>query len=249
VDVPSAVGSDDDASGVEVASAAAARKILLGPALTRPSGYHSRLGKMLVERGLITREELNRALDIQATTGERVGEALVTMGAVSSEDLARVLAEQLRMPFIDLHDQTPDADLLAMIPSEVAERLEALPVTRWGTKIVIAMAAPNRPGAIDELRRYVGIDLVTAVADPTQLRAMIQRFSRVQNEAISSGAAVPSATFAAAQSPTTFVCPGCHTFLNLGRSPWVLQELHPKSGRYYIWDDDPTRAAVKHVCA
>jgi hypothetical protein len=95
----------------------ASKHILLGPALASPERYASQLGKMLIDRGLITREELDRALVRQGTTGERLGEALVAMDAVASGDVARVLAQHLRLPFVDLRDDLCDITVVGGPPS------------------------------------------------------------------------------------------------------------------------------------
>ena len=176
---------------------APSKRILLGPALAKPEEFHSRLGKMLIDRDLVTRDELRRALERQADTGERLGEALVSLGAVSSADVAKVLAEQLRFPFIDLQNGSFDPELFGVISGSVARRFSALPVARWSDKIVIAMANPNKPGALEELRDIVGAPIMPAVADPIELRVKIEQLygSSDQRVAIAGG--------------IEFACPGC----------------------------------------
>ena len=84
------VTSSEDQVPVSNASNSS-KRILLGPALAKPEEFHSRLGKMLIDRDLVTHDELGRALERQAETGERLGEALVALGAVSSTDVAGFL--------------------------------------------------------------------------------------------------------------------------------------------------------------
>jgi hypothetical protein len=250
------VQSTEDDRGAEVRSGAStasdpSKRILLGPALANKGGFHSRLGRMLFERGLVTREELQRALERQQSSGERLGEALVGLGALSTRDLARVLADQLHMPFIDIQDCAPDTTLLGVLAPDVAQRLGALPVSRWGTKIVIAMADPNRPGAAEELRRSIDSEIVIAMADPVAVRALIE-------QTFVSADTTPGAAHAAVdvtESATTdveglvhLICPGCHKHLTAAAMPWVLQAVHPHRGRYYIWDDDPAHARPLHIC-
>ena len=168
------VTSSEDQVPVSNASNSS-KRILLGPALAKPEEFHSRLGKMLIDRDLVTRDELGRALERQAETGERLGEALVALGAVSSTDIARVLAEQLRLPFIDLRNDGFDSEFFGLISGSVARRFSALPVTRLGDKIVIAMANPNKPGALEELCDIVGVQVMPTVADPIELRVKIEQ--------------------------------------------------------------------------
>jgi type IV pilus assembly protein PilB len=151
------------------------------PALTpRPASHpggsrFSRLGQMMVERGLITEEQLDDALDRQRRSRRRLGETLVEMGAVSSIDLAQALAEHLGVPFVNLDEKPPDLVLAALIPEEVARRYRALPVDCWSNQLVIAMANPNDVFALDDLRVLTGQSIIAALADPQQLSEALER--------------------------------------------------------------------------
>ena len=69
------------------------------------------VGATLLERGLIDAADLDRALELQRSTGRRVGDTLVEMGVLSSVDLAEALAEHFGMPFVDLEHCAPDLAL------------------------------------------------------------------------------------------------------------------------------------------
>src|SRR5262249_33757694 len=103
----------------------------------------TRLGQSMVDRGLITKEDLERALEHQRETRKRLGEALIEIGAVTSFQVSQALAEHLGVPFVDLELHPPDVMLAGMIPEEVARRYCALPVERWSGQVVVAMANPN----------------------------------------------------------------------------------------------------------
>jgi type IV pilus assembly protein PilB len=137
--------------------------------------YHSmtRLGQAMVERGLITHEDLERALDHQRTTRKRLGESLVDIGAVTSLQLSQALADHLGVPFVDLETHPPDILLAGMIPEEVARRYVALPVAHWSGQIVVAMANPNDVFALDDLRVLTGQSILAALADTSHLIAAI----------------------------------------------------------------------------
>jgi hypothetical protein len=221
---------------VDGTAAAPSKRVLLGPALAKPEAFHSRLGKMLVDRELITREELTRALERQAKTGERLGEALVAMGAASSGDVTRVLAEQLRFPYIDLTERDFDPSFAGLITGSVARHFEALPVARWGDKIVIAMAHPNEPGALDELRAIIGSPLVAAMADPLELRTKLEQIYRSETVAPPKKRGI------------AYMCPECEAILTVSTKPWVMREENRETGRVYIWDDNPASARPVHIC-
>ena len=222
------------------------KHILLGPALASPEGFQSRLGRMLIERHLITKEELDCALVRQSETGERLGEALVSMGAVSSGDAARVLAEHLRLPFVDLGDDVSDRSVLGAISPEIARRYVALPVARWGNRIVIAMANPNDSDMVDELRLLVKAPVVVAATDPVALRSMIATVYGSSKTPVAEP--VPAAPDSDAIATITFTCPGCQQELRLRAAPWVMTEVNRDPGRYYVWDCEPGVAAPAHIC-
>jgi hypothetical protein len=234
----------------------ASKHILLGPALANPEGFQSRLGRMLIERHLITKEELDRALLRQSKTGERLGEALVAMDAVSSVDVAQVLAQHLRLPFVDLGDDVSDRTVVGAISPEIARRYVALPVARWGDRIVIAMANPNDADMVDELRLLVKAPVVVAVTDPVALRRMIAAVygmptTSVDDPAHPSAPPVRDAPSVPASEPmaaVAFTCPGCQQELTLRAAPWVMTELNRDPGRFYVWEHEPGDAKPAHVC-
>jgi hypothetical protein len=247
---PSVDGRADDSdhglSEQEPPAEEASKHILLGPALASPEGFQSRLGRMLIERHLITREELDRALLRQSKTGERLGEALVAMEAVASADVARVLAQHLRLPFVDLGDDVSDRTVLGAISPEIARRYVALPVARWGERIVIAMANPNDADMVDELRLLVKAPVVVAVTDPVALRKRIMAvYDNPRTPVDDPAPAVPGSEPVAT---VAFTCPGCQQELKLRAAPWVMTELNRDPGRYYVWERDPGDAKPVHVC-
>ncbi|HEY5170424.1 MAG TPA: GspE/PulE family protein, partial [Acidimicrobiia bacterium] len=148
------------------------------PAFMRlPTHSHSvtRLGQAMVDRGLITQDDLDRALEHQRITRKRLGESLIDIGAVTSFQLSQALADHLGVPFVDLETHPPDVLLAGMIPEEVARRYCALPVERWSGQVVVAMANPNDVFALDDIRVLTGQSILAALADTGHLLAAIER--------------------------------------------------------------------------
>jgi len=142
-----------------------------------PSHTHSmtRLGQSMVDSGLISNDDLERALEQQRLTRKRLGEALIDIGAVTSFQLSQALADHLGVPFVDLETHPPDVLLAGMIPEEVARRYCALPVERWSGQVVVAMANPNDVFALDDIRVLTGQSILAALADTGHLLAAIER--------------------------------------------------------------------------
>jgi type IV pilus assembly protein PilB len=135
----------------------------------------SRLGELLVAHGLVTTEDVERALDSQRATGLRLGETLVEMAVVSAVDLTRVLADHLGFPFADLEATPPELAAAALLSGDVARRYRAVPVQLVGEKLVVAMADPNDVFALDDLRLVVGHSIIPALSESGQLAAVIDR--------------------------------------------------------------------------
>jgi len=148
--------------------------IAVSPAYA-PNASRSRLGQLMIERGLVCEEQLDQALEEQRTSGRRIGETLVELGVITSVDLAKVLADHLGVPFVDLQSATTDFVLAALIPENVARRYHALPVARWDDQLVVAMANPNDVFAVDDLRALTAHPIIAALADPQHLQEALDR--------------------------------------------------------------------------
>ena len=62
------------------------------------------LGELFLERGLLNREQLDKALDLQKHTGESLGQIVTRLGLISEQDLGKILSEQLGLPYIAPED-------------------------------------------------------------------------------------------------------------------------------------------------
>ena len=144
-------------------------------------GRFGRVGQTMIDRGLVTMDQLDNALALQRSTGRRVGDALVEIGAISRYDLTRVLADHLGVPFVDLQAKQPDPLLTSVLPEEVARRYRALAITRWNDQLVIAMANPNDLFALDDLHLVTRSPIIAAMADEEHLAAAIDRVYKVSS--------------------------------------------------------------------
>jgi type IV pilus assembly protein PilB len=143
----------------------------------------ARIGEMLIDRGLISPEDLEQALQYQRGSGRRMGEALVEMGVISEFDLTRILAERLGYDFVDLSSENLDFLVASLIPEEVARRYQALPIREGDGRVVVAMASPSDVFALDDLRVLTDSSVVAVMAAPTQLLDAIDRaFSHTEVE-------------------------------------------------------------------
>lgn len=142
-----------------------------------------RLGEILVEKGLITPEQLADALEEQVRTRRRLGEILISRGLVTERDLAEALAERLGVRFIDLHETTIDPTAVALITERDARRYEALPIGFVDDHtLLVAMVDPSNIFAIDDLRILTGYDIEPAIATDEDILDQISKLSRIEDK-------------------------------------------------------------------
>ncbi len=138
-----------------------------------------KLGEILVEEGLITAEQLERALLEQSRTDQLLGRILIDLKMVKESDLMAALAKQIGFRFVDLNEFTIDGSASGLIPEQVARRYRALPIGYEDSRLLVAMADPANLFALDDIRTITGMDLQPVVATAADIEAAIRKYSRV----------------------------------------------------------------------
>ncbi|MEP0847553.1 MAG: Flp pilus assembly complex ATPase component TadA [Phycisphaerae bacterium] len=124
----------------------------------------SRLGELLVTEGLISREDLSRALRQQSTDNKRLGETLVDLNLLSATALLSALSRHLHVKFCVLRHGLIDPAVARLLSREEAERLTALPMFKVRGRLTVAMAEPQSLSAIDRLQRLTGCEINPVLA-------------------------------------------------------------------------------------
>lgn len=129
-----------------------------------------------MREGLITREQLQKALQEQRVTGARLGYTLVKLGFVQEVEITKVLARQYRMPAVDLSRFEVDPKIIKMVPADVALKHTVLPLKREGRTLTVAMADPTNVGVIDDLKFITRFDIFPVIAGEYTLRNAIAKY-------------------------------------------------------------------------
>jgi len=143
--------------------------------LTAPAVSSERIGEILVREGLVTRDQLNLALQDQREAGTRIGYSLVALGFVKEIELTRTLARQYRMPAVDLTNFEIDPRIARLIPGEMAVKHLVLPLKRDGRTLTVAMADPTSTGVLDDLKFITRCDIFPVIAGEYTIRHAIER--------------------------------------------------------------------------
>jgi type IV pilus assembly protein PilB len=109
--------------------------------------YKGRLGDLLIEKGLITEEQLELVLAEQKENGGKLGELLVTMNMLDPHVLADALATYFGLVVVDLRRDNVDPAVIALVPESMAREQLAIPVRSEDDGLYVAVAEPS-----DELR-------------------------------------------------------------------------------------------------
>jgi type IV pilus assembly protein PilB len=141
-----------------------------------------RIGDLLVREGLITREQLARALEEQRQSGTRVGYNLIKLGFIEENELTKMLARQYKMPAIDLSRFEVDPKIARMIPTELAVKNLVIPLKRDGRTLTIAMADPTNLGVLEDLKFITRYDIFPVIAGEFTLRNVIEKIYGTQDE-------------------------------------------------------------------
>jgi type IV pilus assembly protein PilB len=142
------------------------------------------IGELLLREGLITRENLDQALQQQKETGTRLGFALVTSGVLAEADLTRVLSMQYRVPAVDLSEVEVDPKILKLVPADFASKHLILPLRRVGRTLTVAMANPTDLSVIDDLKFVTRFDVDAVVAGEFTLRKAIDKYYEIANDGL-----------------------------------------------------------------
>ena len=144
--------------------------------MAAPVAAGERIGDLLVREGLITKEQLARALSEQAASGTRVGYNLVKLGFIQETELTKMLARQYRMPAVDLSKFEVDPRIAKLIPSDLAIKHLVLPLKRDGRTLTVAMADPTNLGVIDDIKFITRYDIFPVIAGEYTLRNAVEKY-------------------------------------------------------------------------
>src|SRR5450759_1401018 len=145
---------------------------MASPVATKDS---ERIGDLLVREGLISKDQLDKALQEQRQNGTRVGYNLVKLGFIQEIELTKVLARQYKMPAVDLSKFEVDPRIVKLVPADLAVKHLVLPLKRDGRTLTVAMADPTNMGVIEDLKFITRYDIFPVIAGEFTLKNAIEK--------------------------------------------------------------------------
>lgn len=134
------------------------------------------LGQVLLERNLITPEQLATAIDHQRGSSRRLGQVLLDLGFTTPDAILGALSIQLGVPNARLNDFTVSPAAVQALPEKIARKHLAVPLQKVGVLLQVAIARPNDLAALDDLRFASGCQIQTFVALESEISEALDRF-------------------------------------------------------------------------
>ncbi len=142
-----------------------------------------RIGRMLIDEGLIEPHHLKEALDLQQSRGGKTVEILIQLGYLDVNRVSAFLATRPGIASIDLQNYTVPREMCALVPREYAVKHEVFPLDRMGNHLTVAMAFPIDMGTIAELEKSTGLRVSALLCNPSDIRNAIRRYYPAEGEA------------------------------------------------------------------
>ncbi|HVM65915.1 MAG TPA: ATPase, T2SS/T4P/T4SS family [Acidimicrobiales bacterium] len=152
----------------------------------------NQLGSLLIARGLLTPEQLDAALEEQQQTHRSLGRILIDKNLVTEAGLVSTLATQLGLEYVDVADYAVDPSATTLITDALARRYQALPIGWQDGRLLVAMADPSNVFAVDDIRTITGADVKMVVSTRASILAAIDKYHRLDTDAESISAQASS---------------------------------------------------------
>ena len=114
--------------------------------------HSQKLGEILVQYKIITPEQLEEGLKIQKNSEKRIGKILIDLGRVTQDEINWVLGKQLNLPYVQVNIGNIDIQLSKNISEDTLRKFKAIPIMELNDELVVAMADPTDEEAIKMIK-------------------------------------------------------------------------------------------------
>ncbi len=140
-------------------------------------GLSRRLADLLVEEKLISKTQLDEALEVQKQGGDKLGTVLVEKGFINEEKLLQFLAEKTGVSYVSLADIGEiGEEAVAAVPEAIARQKMLMPFNKTKERLTIAIADPLNVLILDDLKMLTGCDVVACLASESEIVAAHDKY-------------------------------------------------------------------------
>src|SRR5688572_16884283 len=141
------------------------------------------LGKMLLEMGLITQEQLNEAVGLQEMSGAKnLGDILLKLGLIREEELAYVMGTQLNLPVFSLKNVDIPKTVIALVPEKIIKKHTLIPFSLQDNVLTIVMANPMDIMVIDDIQYQTGKQIQEAIGLKSEILEVIHKYFQTSEQ-------------------------------------------------------------------
>jgi general secretion pathway protein E/type IV pilus assembly protein PilB len=161
--------------------------------IVEPKHYNDSvgIGSILIERGLISDDQLEQAIAEQQRSGERLDQLFVRLGFVSGGQVLEAIGQQFAMPIVDLNGVEVKEDVLRLLPPKLVFKQRCVPLEVRNNVLRVATCDPFELTAFDELRLLTGMSVELVLADERDLRKFIRAHYGVAGDTLEELGAPP----------------------------------------------------------
>lgn len=137
---------------------------------------NKQLGELLIESKMITRPNLEHALQVQKEKGGLIGQILVALKYTTEEAIAQALTAQYGFPYLPLGNYEIDPVVVKIIPEQVARQFGLIAIDRVGNILTIVMSNPLNSQAIEDVEMTTKLSMQIFVSTVTDINRAIDEY-------------------------------------------------------------------------
>ncbi|TFB08012.1 type II secretion system protein GspE, partial [Candidatus Marinimicrobia bacterium MT.SAG.2] len=134
------------------------------------------IGDILLRENKISKEDLEKGLELQSDSNENLGDILIKENIVSEESVAEALGIQTKMPYLDLEDFSIDIETLKILKAKDARKFKAMPIFIIDETLTVAISDPSDVLIIDEITRATLLDVEPVLSTPSAIEKALDSY-------------------------------------------------------------------------
>lgn len=147
--------------------------------MTSPGVTRKRLGEILIEQGVLTREKLEAALEAQKRESGLLGQILIRLGMVREEDVVIALATQFGYPYIALASFAINPEAVKAVPVDLAVLYTFMPIDKMHNILTLVMCDPSNEAAMGHIQSVTGCRIQAFVGTVSEIAEAIRKYYKL----------------------------------------------------------------------
>ncbi len=144
-----------------------------------------RIGELLVRGKVITREQLNDALEKEKTNGSNLVQELVRLGFTTEDELTQFLAGQFGIEKVELDNAEIEDSIFSLVPTHLVQKHQIIPLKLLGSTLTVAMTDPTDLMAVNEIKFITGYGVKVVLASSSEIKKLLEkRFGAVSYDEV-----------------------------------------------------------------